>query len=306
MGPLSRIYAVMLYAYPRAFRKRFGVEMRQVFRDRCRVAAETGGSGGMVRVFARSAGDWLVTAVRERLGEGMDFKAMVRRPATIWMLGIFTCLFASTTMVRAYVIPTDSMAGTLRTGDHVLADRMHSKSGEIERGDVITFHYPEDSAQIYIKRVIGLPGDRIRMGGKQVIRNGRRLGEPYALHSAASMDAYRDNFPAGDQSLASAGGQEMLAHHVTNGEAVVPDGSLFVLGDNRDISWDSRYWGFVPRENVIGKPWVVFWSYDAPTQDLAEWNRAHLVDLAEHFFTKTRWSRTFMVLRPQRAAELQP
>jgi signal peptidase I len=82
---------------------------------------------------------------------------------------------------------------------------------------------------------------------------------------------------------------------------IVPAGMLFALGDNRENSSDSRYWGFVPRENVIGKPLVVYWSFDAPTEDWMEWNVHHLVDVAWNFFTKTRWERTLLIPRSQRA-----
>jgi signal peptidase I len=94
----------------------------------------------------------------------------------------------------------------------------------------------------------------------------------------------------------------MLEHHVSNGELVVPPGMIFALGDNRENSSDSRYWGFVPRSYVMGKPLVVYWSFDAPTEDLQEWTVGHVVDVAAHFFTKTRWNRMFVVPRSQAAA----
>ena len=93
----------------------------------------------------------------------------------------------------------------------------------------------------------------------------------------------------------------MIANHVRDGELVVPAGMLFVMGDNRENSADSRYWGFVPRDYVVGKPLLVYWSYDAPTADLESWSLDHLVDLAGHFFTKTRWHRTLLVPRSQPA-----
>jgi signal peptidase I len=95
----------------------------------------------------------------------------------------------------------------------------------------------------------------------------------------------------------------MLDHHVLNGEVVVPPDTLFVLGDNRENSLDSRYWGFVPRSYVVGKPLIVYWSYDAPTDDLKEWTFSHVLDVAEHFFSKTRWDRTLLVPRSQAAQE---
>jgi signal peptidase I len=314
IGPLCRIYAILLYAYPRTFRAQFGGEMRQVFRDRCRALAQGRDFAELSRFLFLSAKDWLMTALRERFGEKMEhpsgarahLRAVARHPAVIWTLAIFMCLFASTTLVRAYVISAGSMEGSLRVGDHVLADRIHSKVGDIQRGDLITLLYPEDPRQTYVKRVIGLPGDRIRLKDKQVIRNGRRLVEPYAQHVDSSTNAYRDNFPGKPDVTLERGGVEMLENNVANGEVVVPPNSYFALGDNRDISWDSRYWGFVPRENIVGKPWIVFWSYEAPPGELVGWNRTYFADLAQHFFTKTRWSRTLLVLRSLPAQEVTP
>jgi signal peptidase I len=333
MKSLWRIYAILMYAYPREFRAQFGGEMQQVFRDRCQAVAQEGDFARLLRFLGVSLKDWLATSFRERFGMsgtglerppsspeaggnpaatgsivpiGFRGSGAVRHPVVMWLLAVFIALFASTTMVRAYVIPTGSMERDLRIGDHVLVDKLHSKAGDIQRGDMIAFLYPEDTRQTYVKRVIGLPGDRIRLSGRQVIRNGRRLIEPYAEHVASSTDTYRDNFPNGAASYTTAGGRDMFAGHITNGEVVVPADSFFVLGDNRDNSFDSRYWGFVPRENVVGKPWIVYWSYDAPTEELAGWNRKYVADLAQHLFTKTRWSRTLLVLHSLPAQEEAP
>jgi signal peptidase I len=208
------------------------------------------------------------------------------------------------------------MEGTLRVGDHMLVDRVtYAQPGpfgarllpyrELARGDIVAFTYPEDTRMTYVKRLIGLPGDRIRLDNRQVIRNGRRLTEPYTQHIATYPQPYRDNFPLAPEAYTSPRGRDMFEHHVFNGEVVVPPDMLFMLGDNRDNSLDSRYWGFVPRSYVVGKPLFVYWSYDAPTSDLTEWTLTHVLDVAGHFFTKTRWERTFLVPRSQAAQEAE-
>jgi signal peptidase I len=221
-------------------------------------------------------------------------------------------LFATTTLVQAYVVPTGSMESTVMIGDHMLVDRMsYSNPGswgshllpyrDVQRGDIVCFHYPEDVRQIYVKRVIGIPGDRIHMENKQLVRNGQRFIEPYTQHIDPTIDPYRDNFPQAPSWNTTPRGREMLADDVRDGELIVPPGKLFVMGDNRENSEDSRYWGLVPRDYVVGKPVFIYWSYDAPTADLANWSVDHLIDVTTHFFTKTRWNRTFRVPRAQQA-----
>jgi signal peptidase I len=231
-----------------------------------------------------------------------------------WAMTILVYLFATTTLVQAYVVPTGSMETNLRVGDHMLVDRLaYADPGvlgrrllpyrEVQRGDIVAFLYPEDIRQTYVKRVIGLPGDRIRMVDKQVVRNGRLLLEPYTRHIAGS-DSYRDDFPTAPDLFTTPRGRDMFLHHVQDGELVVPPGTLFVMGDNRENSADSRYWGFVPREYVVGKPLVVYWSFDAPTDQLEEWSVSHVVDVTLHFFTKTRWERMLLVPRSQVAQDV--
>ena len=113
------------------------------------------------------------------------------------------------------------------------------------------------------------------------------------------MDAYRDNFPTAPNTRVDDRALEMLEGHVTGGDVVVPPDSYFAMGDNRDSSLDSRYWGFVPRANIIGKPLIIYWSYDAPTDRLVNSgvDLEHLKDLARNFFRKTRWNRTLMLIR---------
>ena len=226
-----------------------------------------------------------------------------------WTVTIILLLFGTTTLVQAFVIPTGSMEDTLLIGDHLLVDKLaYAPPGPIskyllpyehvKRGDIIVFRYPVDIRQTFVKRCMGVPGDRIKLVNKEVYLNGKKLDEPYVYHKTEYIDSYRDNFPSEPNGRCSEPGQDMLEHHVMNGEVVVPPDSFFAMGDNRDSSLDSRYWGFVPRENIIGKPLIIYWSYDAPTEALSNPTIGvdHLVDLMEHFFTKTRWRRTFMLV----------
>jgi signal peptidase I len=228
-----------------------------------------------------------------------------------WTVTIILLLFGTTTLVQAFVIPTGSMESSLLIGDHLLVDKLaYSPAGtigsyllpyqEVKRGDIIVFRYPIDLSQTFVKRVIGVPGDRIRLLNKQVFINGVLVEEPYAEYRMNYIDAYRDNFPAPPNTQIFDPAIDMLENHVVNGELVVPPGHYFALGDNRDHSLDSRYWGFVPRENIIGKPLIVYWSYDAPTERLqdAGISLGHLQDVVLNFFTKTRWSRTFNLIHP--------
>lgn len=230
-----------------------------------------------------------------------------------WTVTILLLLFGTTTLVQAFVIPTGSMEDTLLIGDHLLVDKLtYSPPGpisqhllpyrDVSRGDIIVFRYPVDIRQTFVKRVVGVPGDRLRLENKQVFLNGKKLEEPYKYHKTEYIDSYRDNFPSTPNMRLLGKGDEMLEKHVANGEVVVPPGHYFAMGDNRDSSLDSRYWGFVPRENIVGKPLIIYWSYDAPTERLANPTIGldHILDLAQNFFTKTRWRRTFMLIRPHK------
>jgi signal peptidase I len=227
-----------------------------------------------------------------------------------WAVTIVLLLFGTTTLVQAFVIPTGSMEDTLLIGDHLLVDKLSYAPGGVvsghllpynqpKHGDIIVFRYPVDIRQTFVKRVIGVPGDRIRLAHKQVYRNGERLSEPYTFYKTDYLDPYRDEFPSMPSGQVLPRGMEMLDHNIVNGEAVVPPNCYFAMGDNRDLSLDSRYWGFVPRENIIGKPLIIYWSYDASTEALAGPTISvdHFVDLFEHFFSKTRWQRTFKLVR---------
>jgi signal peptidase I len=169
----------------------------------------------------------------------------------------------------------------------------------IKRGDIIVFRYPMDIKQTFVKRAIGVPGDRIRIENKQVFINGQPANEPYKYHKTDYIDSYRDNFPSEPNVHVYEPAEKMLRENVQNGELVIPDNYYFAMGDNRDSSLDSRYWGLVPRENIIGKPLIIYWSYDAPTDRLANPSIGfdHLKDLLRNFFPKTRWRRTFKLIR---------
>jgi len=227
-----------------------------------------------------------------------------------WTVTIILLLFGTTTLVQAFVIPTGSMEDTLLIGDHLLVDKLaYAPPGHVtrvllpytplKRGDIIVFRYPVDITQTFVKRCIGVPGDRIRLVNKQLILNGKAVHEPYVYHKTEYIDSYRDNFPSEPNAHLLGAAPDMLLNHVQNGEVVVPPGYYFAMGDNRDSSLDSRYWGFVPRENIIGKPLVIYWSYDASTEALADpsiLNWSHILDMIEHFPTKTRWSRTLRLV----------
>ncbi len=227
-----------------------------------------------------------------------------------WTVTILLLLFGTTTLVQAFVIPTGSMEDTLLVGDHLLVDKLaYSPSGpvskhilpykDVQRGDIIVFRYPVDIRQTFVKRAIGVPGDRIHLVNKKLVLNGNAVEEPYVYHKTEYIDSYRDNFPGEGSAHAPPQAADMLLNHVEDGNVVVPPGYVFAMGDNRDSSLDSRYWGFVPRENIIGKPLIIYWSYDAPTDALVSPSISidHIIDLVTHFPTKTRWKRTFKLIR---------
>ena len=209
---------------------------------------------------------------------------------------LVVALFLTTFTVQPIRIPSGSMEPTLLVGDFLLLDRQ-AVSGDaillmpptgVVRGDVVVFHDPvEDPSVHLVKRVIGLPGDRIYLRDNHVFVNGRPLQEPYAVYRVSPPDAYRDDFP----SLATLDARVdptwwiRLRDLVKDGEITVPAGDYFVLGDNRNESDDSRYWGFVPRSYIVGRPVMVYFSYRQPEdgggrggKSFARWHRVfHVV-----------------------------
>jgi signal peptidase I len=195
--------------------------------------------------------------------------------------------FLPIVFVGPYSMPTGSMEDTLLVGDYILVRCFPTPN--LVRGDMVVFRYPIDRRQTFVKRVIGLPGDRIRLSHKVLYRNGEVLNEPYAVHKLDYVETYRDDFPAGEPypGLAAAA-VEMLSKNIVNGELVVPAGKYFVLGDNRDQSLDSRYWGFITPDDLIGKPLLIYDSEDRTTEELSGGTRM--------LPKRIRWERFFKLL----------
>jgi signal peptidase I len=191
---------------------------------------------------------------------------------------LVVALFALTFILQPFRIPSESMVPTLRVGDFLMVDKQSYEPegalswmlppSSIHRGDLVVFHYPVDPSMHLVKRVVAMAGDRVRLKHGRVWINGQPLEEPYAFYSPAAVDDFRDNFPSLRQTDPSLDPNwwMRLRRSVIDGEIIVPRGQLFVLGDNRNDSEDSRYWGFVPESNVVGRPFVVYFSI-IPTDD---------------------------------------
>jgi signal peptidase I len=225
---------------------------------------------------------------------------------------IVIAIFVITFVIQAFQIPTDSMENTLLIGDYLLVDKLHygGKFGyplmpyrPIKNGDVIVFHYPVNPPQHFVKRVIGIPGDRVRLINRQVYVNGVPVQEPYAIHKIGDHNVFRDEFPRLDFPYGlDARWWVQMKKLVEDGQLIVPSGHYFVMGDNRDDSYDSRYWGFVPQENIIGRPLIIYWSLqsfddDLPRSPSASDKILHFAHAALHIFQITRWDRTFTIVR---------
>lgn len=236
-----------------------------------------------------------------------SFSESVSGIAAVLVSGLFIITF----IVQAFEIPSGSMENTLLVGDHVFVDRFSPlpQRGllgavmpyrEIKRGDIIVFLHPREHGMYVVKRVIGIPGDRIHLRNGVVYRNGQPLTEPYLHAHELRTSAYREEFPAvsseTESDVASEWPIEMSAH-VKNGELVVPPDSYFGMGDHRDVSLDSRYWGFIPRDHVVGRPLFIYWSFNTPSDQYQRREMsdrlAFLLHTISHFFDQTRWSRMF-------------
>src|SRR5687768_7554405 len=207
------------------------------------------------------------------------------------VIAVILALFVRTWVVQAFKIPTGSMENNLLIGDHLLVNKfVFGPTGsslersvlpvrDVRRRDVIVFKYPDEPERDFIKRVIGLPGETLELRAKKVYVNGQPLDEPYVHFLEPASTA-----------------QEVTSFDVREryGPVRVPEGHYFVMGDNRDNSQDSRYWGFLPRANIKGRALMIYWSYDAGLEPAGGENAvARALSVATHFFTRTRWERIF-------------
>jgi signal peptidase I len=227
------------------------------------------------------------------------------------LVTVILALFGTTFIVQAFKIPSQSMEPTLLVGDHLLVNKfIFGGRGhwydhllpyrDIHRGDIIVFKFPFQDHPHYVKRVIGVPGDRIKIVDQQVYVNGKRSVEPYVVRDpAAPYDPFGDNFPPRSAEYLQANMQpewaDQILQNVQDGEIVVPAGKYFAMGDNRDHSWDSRFWGFVDRDAIMGRPVVIYWSVqsnhdDDGNQNLNRW-ALNILDTILHLPSRTRWSR---------------
>lgn len=228
---------------------------------------------------------------------------------------VVIAVFVVTFVVQAFQIPSESMENTLLIGDYLLVDKLHFGNDgfwgyflpyrKVKRGDIIVFHYPIHPSEHFVKRVIGIPGDRVRMIDGRVYVNDKLTIEPYARYSRPNdggVEAlFRDDFPRVDMQVAGlneAWKQEMQKM-VDDGQLIVPEDNYFVMGDNRDDSLDSRYWGFVPGRNIVGRPLVIYWSMRSPESEFpGDGNKlARFVYAMSHLVQITRWDRALRLVQ---------
>ncbi|MBS1800499.1 MAG: signal peptidase I [Acidobacteria bacterium] len=221
---------------------------------------------------------------------------------------IVVAVFIVTFTVQPFRIPSGSMEPTLMIGDFLLVDKQVQidpggsnfllPAPSIHRGDVIVFHFPVDPGMHLVKRVVGVPGDHIRLRNGHVQINGRGIDEPYAVYRPSGPDNFRDNFPrleSADPEIDSRWWMRMRKL-VDNGELIVPAGNYFVLGDNRNDSEDSRYWGFVPQDAIVGRPLVIYFSLRQDDDDSTA-VLPHSGELAAGLSGFARWDRMMRVIR---------
>ena len=209
------------------------------------------------------------TLAPPRTTERVKRKSLVREYAEAIGIAVLLALVIRTFVVQAFTIPSGSMMDTLLVGDYILVNKFIYGSEvpftelrvpgfrDPHRGDIIVFKYPQDEKRDFIKRIIGTPGDRVQVRGHQVFVNGRPLGESYTK----PLDA----------SAAERGASAYCGYAYGCEPTTVPPDSYFVMGDNRDNSQDSRYWGFVKRDKIKGKAFLIYWSWDSDRHWLRWW-----------------------------------
>jgi signal peptidase I len=226
---------------------------------------------------------------------------------------IVIAVFVITFVVQAFQIPSESMEKTLLIGDYLLVDKAHYSSPgiwgwllpyhRINRQDIVVFRYPVNPQQHFVKRVIGVPGDHVRLVNKHVYVNGEKQDDEYATFNWEQRDKFRDNFPNGGlfaEKIASpwfVQAQKLIE----DGQLIIPEGSYFVLGDNRDDSYDSRYWGLVPADHIVGRPLLIYWSMgQLPTvagESLPSGKLSTLAYSIVESVKELRWKRMFQIPR---------
>jgi signal peptidase I len=221
-------------------------------------------------------------------------KSTIREYAESIVIAVILALFVRTWVVQAFKIPTGSMENNLLIGDHLLVnkfvfgptassiERALLPVRDVRRGDVVVFKYPDEPERDFIKRVIGLPGETLELRAKKMYIDGKPLDEPYVHFLEPASES-----------------QEVTSFDVREryGPVRVPEGQYFVMGDNRDNSQDSRYWGYLPRHYIKGRALMIYWSYESGREDYLDEGvgatAKRLFSVVTHFFTKTRWERLF-------------
>jgi signal peptidase I len=218
------------------------------------------------------------------------------------LIAIIFVNFARIFVFQAFKIPSGSMEDNLKIGDHIIVNKfIYGRKGDsplaklipirdVRRGDIIVFRFPRDPQTDFVKRVIGLPGETVTIQDKQVSIDGRRLDEPYVVFDDPTVYPAHVALPGEDRKRDQFGPFK------------VPPGQYFAMGDNRDRSYDSRFWGCVPRAHIKGKAFMVYWSFDGeppPAGSSGMTRLRHLLHVFVRFIPDTRWKRTFFIVDRQ-------
>lgn len=226
---------------------------------------------------------------------------------------IIVALFVLTFLSQPMVIPSESMEHTLLVGDFLLMNRETLAPPGIwrrilpydgvKRGEIVTFHSPLNPKEYLVKRVIGMPGDRLRVDRGTVFVNGQPLDEPYVTFEPIPQNTYLDHFPTNVYSDPGVepGWWKQMQQLTSNGELVIPAGKYFMMGDNRNHSRDSRYWGFVSRDEIVARPLVIYFSLTRPSrtdvQQASDDRLGQQGDVPGGWKSFARWKRIFRVVR---------